>query len=78
MVEAASIVFTLATIAVFLLVSSRRHVVHSWAFLSSILAAASIFIVLDNGNGYTDMILVLLNLLILGLSMGVIIGRKKP
>lgn len=78
MVEAVSIVFTLATISMFLVTSSRKRMVHSWAFLSLILAAASIFIVLDNGDGYTEIIMVLLNLMILGLSAGLIVGRNRP
>lgn len=76
MVEAVSIVFTLASIGVCLLCTSKKSQL-SWNLLSIMIAAASIFIILANERDATGAVLVLTNFFVLSLDLVHLVGGRN-
>lgn len=76
MVEAVSIVFTLASIGVYILCTSKKPNL-SWTLLSIMIAAASIFITLANEHDSTGAVLLLMNFFVLSLDVVHLIGGRK-
>lgn len=76
MVEAVSIIFTIASIGVFALATSKKSL-PSWNLLTLMVSAASIFIVLANERDATGAVMLLVNFFTLGLGFANLVGVKK-